>query len=228
MLAIYLLRSDGMRYPLFFERPLPLIVLWWRRYRPTKLFHSVSDGRRDLFPTGIGETHVQHTIAVPRGHADGLIHHFQNIGLDQVALAQDANARAVPVEQVAVLDELLEFDLGHVHQRVHLVFRALEVFNAERVDRDMRYPGLVAYFEDLVGTKKSAAVWLLSCGGLAYPGQRFEPQVMSFHRLDPVFLCKPSVPVHHECHMIRHRPLAQGPNEQFSQLVQCPFGRRRG
>ncbi len=54
-----------------------------------------------------------------------------------------------------MLDELFQFDLGHVHERVNFVFRSLEILDAEGVDCYVGHAGLVAYFEDLV----AEAVW---------------------------------------------------------------------
>jgi hypothetical protein len=54
-----------------------------------------------------------------------------------------------------MLDELFQFDLGHVHERIDFVFRSLEILDAEGVDCYVGYAGLVAYFEDLAGRSTS-------------------------------------------------------------------------
>ena len=48
-----------------------------------------------------------------------------------------------------MLSQLQELDFCHVHEGVDLVFRAFEVFNAERVYGNDFDPRLVADFEDL-------------------------------------------------------------------------------
>lgn len=44
------------------------------------------------------------------------------------------------------MGKLGEFDLGHVHQGIYLIFGSLEVLDAEGVDGDMGNSRLVANF----------------------------------------------------------------------------------
>lgn len=120
------------------------------RYRSGVLLHRPPHGGGDLVPAGVWEADVQDGLVVVFGHAACSVHRLEHIGLDQVALAEDSYACAVPVEQIAVLRQLGEFDLGHVHQRVDLVFRPLEVLDAEGIYGDSVHARFVAYLEDLV------------------------------------------------------------------------------
>jgi hypothetical protein len=51
-----------------------------------------------------------------------LVYRFEHVWLDEFSLAEYPNAGAVAVEEVAVLGELSELDLRHVHQGVNFVF----------------------------------------------------------------------------------------------------------
>lgn len=125
-----------------------------------------------------------------------------------------------------MLDELFEFDLGHVHECIDFVFGALEILDAEGVDGNMRHPRLVAYLEDLrrflserVCRKGAHRIYL--CQGL-------KPQIVSFHGLYAVRFGISSVPIHDKGNMFRDRALTQGADEELAELIQCPFcGRRR-
>lgn len=139
---------------------------------------------------------------------DRSIHRLENIRLDQFPLSEDPYPGTVPVEQLPVLHELFQFDLGHVHECVDLVLCPLEVLDAEGVDGDVGDARLVTDLQNL--------------------GQSLEPQIVPFDRLYHVGFGVPPVPVHHKGHMFRHRPLTQGAYEQFPELVQGPLcGRRR-
>lgn len=67
-----------------------------------------------------------------------------------------------------MLSQLQELDLRHIHEGVDLVFRAFEVFNAERVYGNDFDPGLVADFEDLNVSKLAKCCRFLSPGILCY------------------------------------------------------------
>jgi hypothetical protein len=79
----------------------------------------------------------------------GLVHGLENVWLDEVALAQNADRGAVSVEKSTVFRQLLELDLGHGHEGIDLVLGALEVLDAEGVDGDDLDASLVADFEYL-------------------------------------------------------------------------------
>lgn len=151
-----LLRPDGIGNPLLLEWPLHLLLTQTLGERLTELFHRVPYRRGNLLPTCVRETNVQDAIAVSTRHFHSTIHRLEDIRLDEFSLTEDADPRAVPVEQVAVLDELFEFDLRHVHQGIDFVFRPLEVLDTEGVDRDVSDARLVAYFEDLLCASTSA------------------------------------------------------------------------
>ena len=53
---------------------------------------------------------------------DGAVDCLQHVWLDQLALAEDADAGAVAVEEGAVLGQLGQLYPRHVHQGVDLVF----------------------------------------------------------------------------------------------------------
>ena len=95
-------------------------------------------------------------------HGNSLIDGFQNIGLDEFPLTQHSDGCAITVEKSTVLSQLLELDLGHGHQRVHLVFGALEVLNAERVDGHHLDAGLVANLQNL-GASEHAIAGIGAC-----------------------------------------------------------------
>ena len=89
-------------------------------------------------------------------HADGTVNSFEDVGFEDVALPQELDARAVAVEDLAVLGELGELDLGHVHESVDFVFGAFEILDTEGVDGDDFAAGFVADFEDLGGGRSAA------------------------------------------------------------------------
>ena len=56
------------------------------------------------------------------GQLDGAIDCLQHVRLDQLALAKDADAGAVAVEEGAVFGELGQLYPRHVHQGIDFVF----------------------------------------------------------------------------------------------------------
>lgn len=63
---------------------------------------------------------------------------------------------------------------------------------------------------------------------MIYLCQCFKAQVVSFHRFYTVRFGISSVPIHDKGNMFRDRALTQGADEEFAELIQCPFcGRRR-
>ena len=78
-----------------------------------------------------------------------MIDGVKDIWLEKGPLSEDPDGCVVPLQEIPVLCELGELDLGQIHERIHLVLRTFEVFNAERVDRDHLDTRLVANFEDL-------------------------------------------------------------------------------
>jgi hypothetical protein len=86
-----------------------------------------------------------------------LVDRLKHVWLDEFSLAEDPNTSAVSVEEVAVLGELSELDLRHVHQGVDFIFGAFEVLDAEGIDGNMRYPRFVAYLEDLNAVDQALA-----------------------------------------------------------------------
>jgi hypothetical protein len=86
-----------------------------------------------------------------RRHRDGPVDSSKDVLLDEIALAQNSDRRAVPVEEGTMLGQLFELDLCHRHERVHLMLGALEVLDAERIDGYDLDAGFVADFEYLSG-----------------------------------------------------------------------------
>jgi hypothetical protein len=89
---------------------------------------------------------VRGLLSVPAGELHRIIDCFQELGLHQLLLAQDPDAGTVAIQKIAMLYQLRQFDLCHVHERVDLVLGALEVLDTEGVDGDDLDAGLVAYF----------------------------------------------------------------------------------
>ncbi len=111
--------------------------------------HGVADRRCDLIVGCIGEANVQDGAGIVAGHIDGAVNGLEHVLLHQPPLAQHTHAGAVPVEQVAMLCQLGEFDFCHVHQGIDFIFRALEILDAESVDGHHFDAGFVAHFENL-------------------------------------------------------------------------------
>lgn len=60
--------------------------------------HGVANGRCDLVVRGVGEANVQDRTGVVACHVDGTIDGLEHVLLDELALTQDADARAVAIE----------------------------------------------------------------------------------------------------------------------------------
>jgi len=114
---------------------------------------------------------------MPR-QAHRLVHGSEDVWPHELALAQDAHASTVAVEESAVLSELRELDARHVHERVHLAAAALEVLHAECVDGDVRYACAVAELEGA--------------------GESLEAERMSFHGFEAALPRETPVAVHDE------------------------------
>lgn len=68
-------------------------------------------------------------LVVVLGHVNGLVDGLEHVGAHKLALPEDPEAGAVPLEQVAVLRELAELDLGNLHKRVDFSYWPLEVLD---------------------------------------------------------------------------------------------------
>lgn len=60
--------------------------------------HGVANGRCDLVVRGVGEAYIQDRTGVMTCHVDGTIDGLEHVLLDELALTQHADARAVAVE----------------------------------------------------------------------------------------------------------------------------------
>jgi hypothetical protein len=180
------------------------------------LLDGAADGRGDFFPRGVGKAYIQHAFVVVGGGLDGLVDGHQDIGFDEFSLAEDLDAGAVAVEDVAVLDELFELDLGHFHQAVDFILGPLEILDTEGVDGHVCDAGFVADLEDLEWFVSRFVQMGALCGSCAYPCQCLEAQIMSLDRLDAMCFGKSPVAVHDKGNMFGYRPLSQGSYEQLS------------
>ena len=61
----------------------------------------------------------------------------------------------------------------------------------------------------------------------AYPRKRFKSQIMPLDRLNLPAAREPSVAIHDEGNMLRHRTLTKCPDEELSQSLNGPFDGRR-
>lgn len=93
---------------------------------------------------------ARHVLAIVFAHLDGLIENLQHVGSQETPLAQKLNARPVTLQEIAMLDNLANLGLGHLHQGIDLVLGSLEVLNAKGICRDDAHARPVADFEDLV------------------------------------------------------------------------------
>ena len=118
-----------------------------QRFAP--FFYGGLNGGGDLVPTCIGKTNVQYRFVVVGRHRLCRLNGLEHIRLDELSSSQNSYTSPIAVKQGTVLSQLYEFDLGHVHQRIHFVLRALKVLDTEGIDRDVCDPGLVAYFKNL-------------------------------------------------------------------------------
>jgi len=81
-----------------------------------------------------------------RSHGDRLVDRRQNVLLHKTALSQNADRCAVAVEEGTMFRQLLQLYLGHGHERIDFMLRALEVLDAKCVDGHYLDTSLVADF----------------------------------------------------------------------------------
>lgn len=79
----------------------------------------------------------------------GLVDNLQDIFPYHLSLAEDADARAVAVEDVSVGGQLLQLDLGQLHKPLDFVLGPVVVLDAEGVDGDDLDAAPIADFHDL-------------------------------------------------------------------------------
>jgi hypothetical protein len=120
------------------------------RQRLAPFVHCAPDCCRHFISTRVGEADVQDGVAISTRHLHRFVDGLENVGLDQLSLAENADACTILIHQIAVLGQLHQLDLGHIHQRIHFVFRSFEVFDAEGIYGDMCYASFVADFENLL------------------------------------------------------------------------------
>lgn len=89
-------------------------------------------------------------LVVVLGSSDSLVYHLQDIFADHFRLAQNTHAGSVSVQDVAVGGQLLELDLGQLHEPFDLVFGPVVVLDAECVDGNDLDAAFVADFHDLM------------------------------------------------------------------------------
>lgn len=82
-------------------------------------------------------------------HFNGPVDEGQHVRGDQIPLSGYSDARAVSIQQLAMLDELGQLRLGQCHQTLDLASGPVEVLDTKGVDRDDLDAGLVADFENL-------------------------------------------------------------------------------
>lgn len=92
----------------------------WERFRVFD--YGVPDRGGHFVLARVGEADIQYCVAVVLCEFHGTVDGFEHVGLDELALAQDADAGAVALEDLAVLRELGEFDFEHVHKGVDFIF----------------------------------------------------------------------------------------------------------
>lgn len=185
---------------------MPLLLLPPRFHRSRPLHHRIPYRTRHLRVARVRTADVQYRIPVPLGHLHRPVHRLQYIRLDQLTLPENLYAGAVLFQQIAMLHQLRELHLGHVHQRIDLVLGPLEVLDGEGVDGDHLDAGFVADLEDL--------------------GERFEALVVALDDLDAVLASESSVPIHDKGDVLGYGTLTQGADEELTQLHDGPFYRR--
>lgn len=129
-----MLRPNGVGYPFFLERTSMTLVRSRLRNRPTVFDNGISHCRGDFFPAGIWKADVEDAVSIARCHFNGTVDGFEDVRFDEFSLAKDSDTSTISIEQIAMLNQLLQLNLGHVHQPIHLIFGPLEVLNAEGVD----------------------------------------------------------------------------------------------
>ena len=83
------------------------------------------------------------------GPGNSLVDNLQDIFANHVPLANHSDASSISVQDVTVCCQLLQLNLGELHEAFDFVLGAVEVFDAKRVDCDNLDAALVAYFHDL-------------------------------------------------------------------------------
>ena len=99
---------------------------------------------------GVGEADVQDRVAIVLRQVHGAVNGLQDVGLDELALSEHADAGTVALQDLAVLGELRELDFEHVHQGIDFVFGALEVLDTEGINCHNANPSFITDFQDLV------------------------------------------------------------------------------
>lgn len=83
------------------------------------------------------------------GHVNCCVDCLQDIWPYHVLLSEKLYPSSVPLQQRTMSSHFRQLDFSHIHQCLDLVFRALEIFDAEGVNRNYFDSGLVADFKDL-------------------------------------------------------------------------------
>jgi hypothetical protein len=73
-----------------------------------------------------------------------LFYNLEHVWRDQVQPPEYPHTRAISVQQLSMLYELLQLDFGELHKPVDLVLGAVEVLETEGVDCDDLNAALVA------------------------------------------------------------------------------------
>ena len=82
-------------------------------------------------------------------HAYSFVDGLEHIFSYKLLFAEDLYSCSISIQQLPMLCDLRELDLGHVHKCIDLEFGALEVFNAESVYSDDLDTRLVADLKNL-------------------------------------------------------------------------------
>ena len=122
-------------------------VLAWGGFRV--IFYHVLDGHCDFVARGVREADVEDCVFVVFCHGDGVVYCFDDVWVEEVSVSEDSDRGAVSLEELSVLGELGEFELGEGHEGVDFVAGSLEVFDAEGVYCDGLDATFVADFYDL-------------------------------------------------------------------------------
>lgn len=80
---------------------------------------------------------------------DCLVDNLEDVGPDKTPLTQHSDTGAVPVQDITVQHQLLQLDLGQLHEPFNLVLGSIVVFYAEGVHCNGLDAALVTYFEHL-------------------------------------------------------------------------------
>lgn len=106
-----------------------------------------------LFQVSIGSRDSMcvhnHELVVVFCSGDCLINDFQHIAPNHVALTKYPDARTVSIENVSVIGQLLELNLGHLHESLDFVLGSVIILDAKGIDSYSLYAALVTNFHDL-------------------------------------------------------------------------------